>query len=80
MELTWKVYEKGIIVEFTRKFRGKSNNYILLYTLHLRNLPSVGKDEVNNHPKLLYCSLLHHVRTLHTTPYIVSLVGTPTSP
>ena len=78
MEVLWKYttrYYHGIRMDVS----WKTNSYPV-YTLHLRNLPSVGKDEVNNHPKLLYCSLLHHVRILHTTPYIVSLVGTPTSP
>ena len=68
MELTWKFYgdrQQGIIMEFTWTFRGKNNSYPA-YTLHLRNLPSVGKDEVNNHPKLLFCIMSVHYIQIHT--------------
>ena len=46
MELTWKFYgdrQQGIIMEFTWTFRGKNNSYPA-YTLHLKNLPSVGSQ------------------------------------
>jgi hypothetical protein len=63
-------------MEFAWTFRGKP--IVTPYTHYIWETCLLL--EVNNHPKLLYCSLLHHVRILHTTPYIVSLVGTPTSP